>query len=85
MQKERKPPDTAQGSFQRYGSAELGEGQGRNAGITDQHIWALASEGWLCLYKRERVRASIGANIRQAHPCIHLGCGAEMRKSRGLG
>lgn len=54
MQKEQKPPGTAQGSLQRYGSAELGEGQGRDARITDQHIWALVSEGWLCLSERER-------------------------------
>ena len=30
-----------------------GEGQDRDAGITDQHIGALASEGWLCLSERE--------------------------------
>lgn len=43
MQKEQKPPGAAQGSLQRYGSAELGEGQGRDARITDQHFrpWLL--------------------------------------------
>lgn len=69
MQKEQKPPGTAQGSLQRYGLAELGEGQGRDARITDQHIWTPASEGWLCPSERkreskERESASMRANIR---------------------
>ena len=32
--------------------------------------------------ERERERVSMRANIRQAHPCIHLGCGADREKQR---
>lgn len=66
------------------GMAQWSWGRGRAeplARITDQHIWALASEGCLCLSQRERVRASMQADIRPAHPCMYLGSGAEMGKS----
>lgn len=48
-QKEQQPPGPVQGSLQRYGSAELGEGPDR-AGITS--IWALVPEGGFVFLKR---------------------------------
>ena len=47
------------------------EGQDRDAGITDQHIWALASEGWLCLSERESERASKRAGEQMLDKLIH--------------
>lgn len=41
MQKEQKPPDTAKAPYRGMAQRSWGEGQGRDARITDQHIWAL--------------------------------------------
>lgn len=48
-----------------------GEGQDRDAGITDQHIRAPASEDWLCLSERERERASKRAGEQTLDKLIH--------------
>lgn len=48
-----------------------GEGQDRDARITDQHIWALASEDWLCLSERERERPSQRAGEQTLDKLIH--------------
>lgn len=71
---------------------ELGEGQGRDARILISTFgpWLLRvgfvfPKGRGGRYWGDKGRNVREHSIRQAHPCIHLGYGAEMGKSQGLG